>query len=377
MERTKTHFQFLDYIRGIAILAVFLYHCLGAAFGRDQLPWGNWFRDFSNSGSFLALLPATFGWAGVSIFFVVSGFCIHLSFLRGSPGDWREFYVKRFFRIYPPYLLALIVFAVAFPTTRLSFSSLTDWAQIGSHLLLLHNFDQRSFFGINPSFWSIAVEAQLYFIYPALLALVNSIGWRYTLIFLGSLEILMRGSAGIISVLSVSEAPRWFTDSPVFYWYSWSIGAALADAYAIGRPLPFSSLSAPVLFLLAIGTSFFKPLAPFSFLLFALLTATVIAKLAERGQSLPINKSLLGHLHVVGLCSYSFYLLHQPVIATIPLVLHKLWSAPIHPLVVFISCVCAYPLILTLSWLYYRHCELNGMAFGKLFLRGGKDFSRR
>ena len=51
---------------------------------------------------------------GVAIFFVVSGFCIHLSFRRGAPGDWRGFFIRRFFRIYPPYFLAVLIFAFFF-----------------------------------------------------------------------------------------------------------------------------------------------------------------------------------------------------------------------------------------------------------------------
>ena len=89
--------DFLDPIRGVAILLVFGYHSLGAAFGHDQLPWGHWFRDFKVAPSFLPLIPVTFGWAGVAIFFVVSGFCIHLSFSR-SP-QWRLFFWRRFFRV--------------------------------------------------------------------------------------------------------------------------------------------------------------------------------------------------------------------------------------------------------------------------------------
>jgi len=76
----KIHLPFLDGIRGIAILAVFLFHSLGASFGFDKLQWDGLFRDFDVSRSFLALYPFTYGSAGVAIFFVVSGFCIHGEF---------------------------------------------------------------------------------------------------------------------------------------------------------------------------------------------------------------------------------------------------------------------------------------------------------
>jgi peptidoglycan/LPS O-acetylase OafA/YrhL len=104
MERSKKkgHIDFLDPMRGFAILCVFAFHSLSAAFGRDTLPWGAWFRDFTVPRSFLLLVPATFGWIGVPIFFVISGFCIHLSFSRQP--QWPLFFWRRFFRIYPTYL---------------------------------------------------------------------------------------------------------------------------------------------------------------------------------------------------------------------------------------------------------------------------------
>src|SRR5579859_6331331 len=101
------HVEMLDFIRGIAILAVLVFHTLGLTFGYDALPWHGWWRDFSGSFSFLCFLPvALLAQAGVAIFFVVSGFCIHVSFQRQGR-QWGSFFTRRFFRIYPPYLLAV------------------------------------------------------------------------------------------------------------------------------------------------------------------------------------------------------------------------------------------------------------------------------
>lgn len=367
----KKHLEILDYGRGIAIAAVFVFHCLGALFGRDHLAWKGLFRDFSTSRSFLALLPATFGWAGVAVFFVISGFCIHLSFLRGQPNDWRGFYVRRFFRIYPPYLIALIVFAFFWPWSRFSIHSLYGWAQFISHALLIHNFDNRSFYEINPSFWSIAVEAQLYLLYPALIAVVRKIGWHRALWILGSLEVLMRCAAGVFTVITgKEEAPHWFTGLPFCYWYSWAIGAALADAFVEGRPLPFRSLSGTGLLLVAIATYFVKPLYGFSFLFFALFLVAAIAKQLECSRAFSLPRLALNQLRLLGVYSYSFYLLHQPILIRVPGLLRKLGLVSVsgHPIIAFAGCICSYPFILALSWLYYRYCELPSIKIGKLFL---------
>lgn len=82
-----------DILRGIAIAMVVIYHACGPVHGY-YLPWIGNFRDFKSppSNSFYWLYPVTFGWTGVALFFVISGFCIHLSFLRA-----RHFEISNFF----------------------------------------------------------------------------------------------------------------------------------------------------------------------------------------------------------------------------------------------------------------------------------------
>ncbi len=370
MANDKEHIQLLDFFRGIAILSVFLFHCVGDAFGHDHFPWKHGLPDFSSSTLFLAFFPLTFGWAGVAIFFVVSGFCIHLSFAKDPVNSWTNFFTRRFFRIYPPYLLALVYFAFAFPTTRLLFDTQSDThsslTQLGSHVLLFQNFYNKCFFGINSSFWSIAVEFQLYLLYPILLIMVRRIGWRRSLIAICLLEVLIRGTTGIVDTFTNKPLPVWFSGSPFCYWFSWAIGAALADAFIKKQPLPFCSLSLVALCLLAVGTDSIRPLHSFSFLFFALLTATVIARLLTNKRSMN-NQAFNTHLRDLGICSYSFYLLHQPL-SSLPTIFEDL-VVPKHPLGVFLLCLCTYPFIYLLSRVYYQHIELRSIAIGKHIVR--------
>lgn len=367
MAQPRHHFQFLDTIRGIAILAVFGYHCVRAAYGYDQLPWNGWVRDFAVPPSFLALLPLTFGWAGVAIFFVVSGFCIHLSFIKGPP-DWRAFFVRRFFRIYPPYVVAVLVFAFLLPTSRLSFDNSFSWTQLVSHLLLLHNFNNKTAFGINPSLWSIATEVQLYLIYPLLIALVSRIGWKRALTLLGALEILIRGGCGLYIAAAGITAPYWVHFSPLTCWFSWSVGAAIAEAWVQQKPLPFRSAPPVLWILLLLGADFIKPLQPYSFLLFAVLTATIISGLLRHDIEPQREGLLLAHLRLLGMWSYSFYLLHQPIIVAASMMLHSLPVGPIPPFALFLLLAGTYPLILSLSASFYRYFELPSITLGKRLL---------
>jgi peptidoglycan/LPS O-acetylase OafA/YrhL len=371
--KPEEHIYFLDYLRGIAIILVFVFHALGASYGTDQLNWNGWLRDFHHaSPTFLLLLPATFGWSGVAIFFVVSGFCIHLSHERSKAKQFKIFFARRFFRIYPPYFVALIFFALLFPLTRSRLDSINSFAQLGSHLLLLHNFDSRSFFGINPAFWSIAIEAQLYLLYPLLLLFVRSFGWKNALWLTGTIEILMRAISGWHDTM-----PQWFTGSPFAFWFSWSIGAALADDFLKGQPLILSRCPLWVWPSFIIISYFIKPLSAFGFLSVALFTANVIACLARPVCPLPqatqthsVLARLARHISRVGIVSYSVYLIHQPLIWIAPRLFKKIFPAQhIHPLIVFASCLLEWPFVLFLSYYFYHFVEQPSISIGKWFVR--------
>src|SRR5262249_45093449 len=112
------------------------------------------------------------GSLGVPMFFVLSGFLIHYTFSRSSNQNTLGFLVRRFGRIYPPYLAALLVFSVAYGF----FWTAGGRGQVLSHAFLVHNFSDRNFFSINGSFWSLAHEAQFYLLYPLLLGVRRAIG---------------------------------------------------------------------------------------------------------------------------------------------------------------------------------------------------------
>jgi len=173
MSRSENRIDFLDHIRGVAIIGVLVFHSLGSAYGIAKLRWHGWLPDFDVPGSFLLLFPATFGWLGVAVFFVVSGFCIHLSHQRAKDEDLRAFFIRRFFRIYPPYLAALLIFSFLYPWHEIRLCSPPSLARFCTHLFLVHNLHSGSFNAINMAFWSVAVEFQLYLLYPLVLVLVG------------------------------------------------------------------------------------------------------------------------------------------------------------------------------------------------------------
>jgi peptidoglycan/LPS O-acetylase OafA/YrhL len=374
----EKHISFLDPIRGLAILGVVFYHSMGATFGSFQLNWNGLLRDFNQPRAFLALLPATYGWLGVAVFFVVSGFCIHISHERSRQKGFSVFFIRRFFRIYPPYLLVLLFFAFVFPPTRLDFSSKllhtqTNFAYSSAtlvgHVLLVHNFNKLMDHGINGSFWSIAVEVQLYILYPLLLWLVRGMGWRRIMVLTGLIEIGVRTLQGAMTLVNPSfDPPGWFIENPLIFWFSWSIGAGLAEAYLKKEPLPFRSFPLLLWPVLTLGCFWFKPLFPFCFTLGALSTATVIAYLLEKPDPLP-TKGALGlvvrHLSWAGTVSYSAYLIHQPIIDIVPDFAIRYLGLHPESMLVYASCLLAWFPVLGMAYLLYIWVETPSIAWGK------------
>ncbi len=351
---------------------VFLFHGLGISFGYDQLKWDGWWRSFDAPSSFLALLPVTFGWIGVPVFFVVSGFCIHFSHQRSTDSRISTFYLRRFFRIYPPYLVTLLVISFLPPWSYIPFNSRECVIQFLSHLFMVHNYGEHTFYGINSTFWSVAVESHLYLIYPLLLSIVHRSGWKTALAISITTEIGLRGFAAVQFAFSENHAPYWMIGAPVFYWFSWSVGAAAADAWLKGRPLPFERIPLGLFPLLMVLTSFFKPLAMFSFVFASLATVSIIRFLLDR-QNRPGGTHegwWMRHLGFAGTVSYSIYLLHFPVIALVPKIVGKL--LPSHggdPLLLMAVCLACWAPVLAGSWVFYQTVEKPSIAFGKRMLR--------
>ncbi len=391
MKNPVKHIELLDYIRAIAILAVMFDHTLTNVYGYETLPWMGWFRDFSAPISLVYLFPLNLGQLGVAIFFFVSGFCIHLSFKQQGQ-KWRGFFIRRLFRIYPAYFVALTFFTLFFlqqahlslhnqqVVTRYTLevppSARLFYIQWWTHLFLVHNINPLTFSGITGAFWSLAVEAQLYLIYPALVWLVAKFEWRRTMIILAACEILIRGADGVTQTMDATDTNSGIilgilARSPFGYWFSWALGAFVADAFLKNQPLPFRKTSLFWWAVLALLCYVVKPLYPFCFLLFALITAIVASKLLSGLKpEIKVPAFFLKALGKIGLWSYSIYLIHQPLLNAYSNGIG--WLIPEQyrsiSLAFFVILVC-WLLIVPFSVLWYKLFELPGIAMGKRIIR--------
>lgn len=158
-------------VRFLAALAVVLYHAIPS-----QFPLA--------SGPLIRLVDS--GFAGVSLFFVLSGFILSYKYLRpaqrGLRSTKREFWWARVVRIYPVYVLAL---ALSFPTIVRGLrqpSSLEEFQRmLGAVILdpvLLQGWWPASACRWNCPGWSLSVEAFFYAVFPFVGAWLSRLGGR-------------------------------------------------------------------------------------------------------------------------------------------------------------------------------------------------------
>lgn len=103
---------------------------------------------------------------GVNLFFVVSGF-VFAPYLFGRPLNARAHAVRRLFRLYPAYLLALAVYAAMKVTEGQPLRYLRE------HLTFLHVQTKEMAFYYNPPFWSLPAEVEFYLVLPLLAGLAR------------------------------------------------------------------------------------------------------------------------------------------------------------------------------------------------------------
>lgn len=149
----REHIAFLDRLRGPAALLVVWAHWVGT-FPEDRgltpvfLPW---VRRWVNAP--LGIIQ-DFGFLGVCIFFLVSGFVItHVA----QTETWREFLLKRIFRIYPLLILTVFLTLILMPAIRAQASLLTFI--LNTSLLAYFIQPQIIFVGVA---WTLVIEIMFY-----------------------------------------------------------------------------------------------------------------------------------------------------------------------------------------------------------------------
>lgn len=196
MNNGKLYFNNLDSIRFIAALMVYFHHGINYSF--EYLPIKNTYFDnlVHTIGN---------GKAGVSIFFVLSGFLITYNLITeyefNKKNSLKNFYIRRVFRVWPLYFLIISFTFVIYPFLK-TLINLNN--PLGSnfwyHISFLSNFDVVNICNMckgsnalsQDITWSVSVEEQFYLFWPLIFVFLNKRFWIFSIIGSILLSVIFR-----------------------------------------------------------------------------------------------------------------------------------------------------------------------------------------
>ena len=303
----------IEGLRGVAVLLVVFFHAGLLSNASFQIPGG---------------------FIGVDLFFVVSGFLITGLLIRERERtgkvSFSRFYARRVRRILPAAAVVLLItiplsFALvtliqrpatmedgasaALSFANVRFALTTDYFNPVSYSPFLH-------------FWSLGVEEQFYFVWPALLAVV---AWRRPRLGAGFALVVVVVASFAASLVMTDQNPGWaFYMLPTRAWQLAAGGLLAVGAGSMARtPLPIRSLVSRVLVIL--GWFALAALIVDAFVLDSTIPYPGMAALVPTLAGVLLIASgterhgpgvLLGLMPIrfIGKISYSLYLWHWPIL---------------------------------------------------------------
>jgi peptidoglycan/LPS O-acetylase OafA/YrhL len=372
--RNDLHLGKIDFLRGLAILLVFIYHSQLILFPNYEI------TDLNKNGTvniknardlILNFSPTAFGGSGVNLFLIISGFLLHLGYLKNENSfNASTFYSKRFWRIFPPYWFSLLFFSFAYYGINYYLFSKTGLKDFILHFFTFHNLFDDTFFTINPSFWSLALEIQLYMLYPIFLILRKRIGTGWTFIIILSLSFfflligILFNNFGLKQSYSLSVLIRWFV---------WVAGAYFAELYFDQKQLLkkgglYISLIA---FLAMIGSTYYLYTNYLSIYI-GTLAWIILIDWFLNSETVKINSLLSKQMRTLGICSYSFYLIHQPILSQLLFFFNGIGLNSRLFYFRILNIIPVFLITFLISYISYKLIELPSVALGNRLRRTKK-----
>lgn len=274
--------RFIDGMRGASALAVMLFHFNAGLYYPEVKFWHG---------------VAGYGYLGVVVFFVLSGYCIGQSWLKGAAVG--AFFRRRFWRIYPAYLASL-GFIVLCALARKQLGGINDVARLPTRpgqilaVLTLCTRPASAVPTINWVYWSLTYEVFFYLIMGLTLGVPAVVRRRQTLL---GLHLVFCGLS--LTGARLAGTPLFFVDE----WNLFALGIGTCMVSARAREAPrFLAVSAATLAAkIALGR-----FAPYDL---AALVAAFLLLLPHRYFAPGPRHPLV----LAGRISYSVYLLHVPI----------------------------------------------------------------
>ncbi|MEU6548914.1 acyltransferase [Streptomyces sp. NPDC046915] len=303
------HVPGLDGLRGVAALYVVLFHCWLLAF--PGFP--------KNSG------PSWLGWLmygrlAVVFFLVLSGFSLAISPARHG---WRQGGIARFlrrraWRILPPYWAALALSVVigyfVVPASHHGPPNVRTVLVYG--LVAQDMFTART---PNGAFWSIAVEAELYLVFPLLLLVRRRLG---AVLLISGVTLLVALRGLLAENASPMESDNWLAPNLAPVFVAGLVGAGIIVAREKVRRLPwhwFAALAVmPVISLIAVRGSTWTIHHYFWVDLAIAPAMTMFLVAVATGRPASVMRLLATRpMRSLGNFSYSLYLIHLPIVMVV------------------------------------------------------------
>jgi len=304
----KFRSQQLDIIKAAAIFFVVAFHYFpGELNWHLQVMPAGWFQQYWNDLS--AFTPihilqflVSYLYVGVNLFVIASGFGLYLSHLKSSkPFDWKEFFVKRIWRLMPAAIFSVIALFFVRGIFLGQWIISNFYVNFLPFLGGLNLFSNDWFFPpINGVTWFFGLLIQLYLFFPLLIWLYEKIGEKKFLILLLGISVLFRSLYYIFWKDAVSDLSYGLSIGRLF---EFGFGMVLAKKFFEKKPLS-------PLWMLGIicGLGYFWWWSfPFADSLFGVGIFTLVWFLAKK---LPVWSGW----GKIALQSYLIFLLHQPFI---------------------------------------------------------------
>ena len=306
----KGNLKTIDILRGFAASMVFFYH-YGLTRTINKI-------IHSNIPDIIEIIGSTYA---VPLFFLISGFCIHLSQLKLNEKtktdklDLANYFNRRFWRIYPCYLIILLM--------ACSFHSISgekvDVLDFIFHVFILQGLTVKYFNSINLVLWTITTEILFYCLYPIWYSIRNKIGIHWALVISLLVSIFSWTVVGLEFNCELKPVRLFILN----IWVGWCFGAWLCEEVVLNKKRLDKNIywwvAGGILFVLnyLIGSvsRFQFATANISIVLWAwvivpfLRLETTIDKFKENGLAYFVIKILIS----IGLSSFSLYLIHEPL----------------------------------------------------------------
>lgn len=325
--------------------------------------------------------------SGVDLFMVLSGFCLFMPLCKSPEAmqrwQWRSFYARRVQRIVPPYYAA-IAYAVLLPVVLVAvFYALqlpakwqpldTLWVYV-AHLLFLQTLFLSTFGHVNAAFWSLALEAQFYVVFPLVVFGFRRFSIRF-LVAMIVVSIIYRMLAAHIT-MHMGYKPQYL--SSIFFlgrWMQFAAGMAAAwfvanhrhkdqwRSAAWGTQVLVGSVA-----LFIVACAFCPDLSWWRSLLLALAFSGTI--LAFCVSTTPLRALVENRLMAwLGFISYSIFLVHWPTVYYLSEILKK--GAHLHGRGEFlVLCTLGFAIVVGVSYVFF-------LLFEKPFLNAPKQNAKR